>query len=57
MKRQKEHLPESITRSLLKKQGLKGLFEIKSEFDGNGAQYLMSLCFSVFSGQRNWPEL
>ena len=23
MKRQKEHLPESITRSLLKKQGLK----------------------------------
>jgi len=57
MKRQKEQLPESITRSLLKKQGLKGLFEIKSEFDGNGAQYLMSLYFSVFSGQRNWPEL
>ena len=57
MKRQKEHLPESNTRSLLKKQGLKGLFEIKSEFHGNGAQYLTSLYFSVFSGQRNWPEL
>ena len=57
MKRQKEHLPESITRSLLKKTRFKRSVSNKIECDGIGAQYLMSLYFSVFSGQRNWPEL